>query len=58
MVSTDNTMDYPRFILPFTVHTYNSDKYLGSVISQNSKTMFFFKIRLRKPQRKYTKTDK
>ena len=58
MVSAEMLLSYPYWKLPFTFHTYASDKQLGAVISQNNKHISFFSRILRKPQRNYTTTDK
>ena len=42
MVSTETLIIYPGWELTFTVHTYTSNKQLGSVISQNNKPISFF----------------
>ena len=49
---------YPYWKLSLTAHTYDSDKKLGTIISQNSKTIdVFYKI-LFKPPCNYTTTEK
>ena len=58
MVSTETLIIYPGWELTFTVHTYTSDKQLGSVISQNNKPISFFSRILSNPQRNYTTTEK
>ena len=58
MVSAETLLSYPYWKIPFTVHTNASDKQLGDVISQNNKTIAFFSIRLSKPKRNYTTTEK
>ena len=58
MVSSDMLLGYPDCKLPFTVHTDDSDKQLGSAIIQNNKHFAFFSIILSKLQRNYTTTEK
>ena len=58
MVSTETLLIYPYCKLLFTVRTDASVKQLGAVISHNNKPISFFYIRLSKPQRKYTTTEK
>ena len=58
MVSYEKLLSYPDLKLPFTVHTYASDKQSGAVISKNKKHIAFFSIRLWKPQCNYTTTEK
>ena len=58
MVSADTLLSYTYCKLPFTVHTYASDKQLGAVISQNKKPIDFFSVLLSKLQRNYTITEK
>ena len=56
-VSAETTR-YLDWKLPFKVHTDAFDKQLGAVISQNNKPIAFFSMKLIKPQRNYTTTDK
>ena len=42
MVSAKTLISYPDRTIPFTVHTYASDKKVGVVIIQNNKTIEFF----------------
>ena len=58
MVSADTLLSYPDWKLPFTVHTYASDKQLDAVISHNNKPIAFFSRKLSKPHRNYTNTEK
>ena len=58
MVSAETLLSYPDWKLPFTVHTGESDKQLGDVISQNNKPIDFLSRRLSKPQCNYTTTEK
>ena len=58
MVSAENLLSYLDCKLPFTVHTNTSDKQVGTVISQNKKSIDFFSRILRKPYRNYTTTEK
>ena len=37
MVSDETILSFTDWIIPVTLHTYASDKQLGSVISQNNK---------------------
>ena len=50
MISANTLSSYPDWKIPFTVHTYDSDKQLGDVISDNNKTIASFSIILSKPQ--------
>ena len=58
MVSVETLLSYPYWKLPFIVHTDDSDKQLGAVISQNNKPIVFFSRILINPQRSYTTTEK
>ena len=58
MVSDETLLSNPDWKLPFTVHTYASDKQLGAVVSQNNKPISFLSRKLRKPQRNYMTTKK
>ena len=51
MVSVDTLLSYLDWKIPSTVHTYDSDKQLGTVISHNNKPIAFFSKRLINPQR-------
>ena len=51
MDSAEMLLSYPDWKLPFKVHTDDSDKQLGDVISQNNKPITFLSIILSKPQR-------
>ena len=57
-VSAEMLLSYTDWKMPFTVHADSSNKQLGAVIIQNSKHIAFFSIRLSKPQRNYTTTEK
>ena len=58
MVSSDALLNYPDCKILFIVHNDASDKQVGAVISQNDKSITFLSIRLSKPQRNYTMTEK
>ena len=58
MVSTKTLIIYTDWKLSFTVHTDASDKQLSSVISNNNKPIDFFSMKLSKPWRNYTMTEK
>ena len=58
MVSDEMMLSYPYWKLPFTVHTYASDRQLCAVISNNSKPIAFLSIILSKPHSNYTTTEK
>ena len=58
MVSDDNLLSYADWTIPFTGHTYASDKKLVAVISQNNKPIAFFLIILSKTQCNYTTNKK
>ena len=58
MVSADTLLMYPDWKILLTVHTDASDKQLGSVISQNKKSIEFFSIILIKIHCNYTTTEK
>ena len=58
MVSSKTLLSYPDLKIPFTLHTYASDKQLNGVISQNNKPIVFFSIILSNTQHKYTSTEK
>ena len=54
--SADSLLNYPDWVITFTVHTYSYDKQLGDFISHNNKPIVFFPRRLIKLQRNYTTT--
>ena len=58
MVYAEIFLNYSDWKIPYNVHTYVSDKQLGSVISQNYKRIAFFLKKLRKPQSIYTTKEK
>ena len=58
MVYYETLLSYPYQKLPFTVHTYASDKQLGTIICHKNKHIAFLSIILSKPQRNYTTTKK
>ena len=39
VVSNENMLNFPYWIIPFTFHTDASDTQLGDVISHNNKTL-------------------
>ena len=41
MLYADTLLDHPEWMIPLTVHTDDSDKQLGDVISSNSKPIGF-----------------
>ena len=52
-------LTYPDFNKPFDVHTdANSDKQIGTVISQDGKPVAHFSRTLNSAQKNYTVTDK
>ena len=57
-VSDETLLSSLYWVIIFTVHTDNSDKLLGAIISHNNEPIVFFSIRLRKPQSNYTTTEK
>ena len=58
MVSSKNLLSYPNWTTTFTVHTDDSDKQLGDVISQNNKPIALLSRILTRPQRNYIMTEK
>ena len=42
MLYDDILLNYPDWTVPLDVHTYDSDKQLVTVISQNNKPIGFF----------------
>ena len=58
MISSENLLNYPDWIIPFTVHIYSSDKKMGAVTSQNDKPMALFMKKSSKPQNNYTTKEK
>ena len=58
MISDDTLLSYPDWTIPFTVHTDDSDKQLGAVISLNKESIALFSRILIKPQRNHTTTEK
>ena len=58
MVYSVTLLSYTYWKIPSTVHTNASDKQLGSVISQNNKTIALFSRILSKPQHNYNTTKK
>ena len=54
MVSAENLLNNPEFMIPFTVHNDDYDKQLGADISNNNKPIVFFSIILRNTTHKYT----
>ena len=51
MLPSDTLLSYPYWKINFTVHTDDSDKHLGAVISQNKRPIEIFLRILSKPQR-------
>ena len=45
MVPADTLPNYPDWKIPFTVHTYTSDKQLVAFISQNNESIDLFYIK-------------
>ena len=58
MVSADNLLSHTDWKLPFTVHTDDSDKKLGTIIRHKKQTYCILSIILSKPQRNCTTTKK
>ena len=58
MVSAETMLNHPYLTIPLTVHTDESDKQVGAVISKNNKPTVVFSRILSKKQLKYTKTKK
>ena len=58
MVSVDTLLSYPYWKIPFNLHTYDSDKPLGSIISHINKHIAFLLSRLINTQRSCTMTKK
>ena len=54
VVSCEVLLEYPRFDLPFVVHTDASTTQLGSVISQNNRPLAFYSRKLSSVQKRYT----
>ena len=50
MLSVETPLDYPDWKIPFTVHTYASDKQLGAFISKNDKPIDLSWVELINPQ--------
>ena len=46
MICDETILNYPDWEIPFTIHTYASDKHLGAVISQNDKPVAFFSFQV------------
>ena len=44
MLYTDTLLNYPEWKIPFTLHTDDSDKQLGDIISNNNKQISLFSI--------------
>ena len=57
MVTAETLLSYTYWTLLFTVHTDESDKQLGAVISHKNKPITFFSRILIKPQRNYNTTE-
>ena len=58
MVSADTLLIDLGLAITFKIHTYASDKQLGTVISHNNKPIEFFSRRLIKTPLNYTTTKK
>ena len=58
MVSAETLLNYPDWTINLTLHTYDSDKQLGAVISQNDKPIDLFSRKLSNTQNNYTTTEK
>ena len=58
MVFDETMLSYPYWKLPFKVHTDDSDKQLGAIISQNNKPIALLSRILSNPQHNYTTTKK
>ena len=46
IVSPEKLLNYTYWTIPLTIQTYDSDKQLGTVISQKNKPIEFFSQRL------------
>ena len=58
VISRKRLLSYPNFNQPFDIHTDASDLLLGAVISQNSKPIAFYSIKINPAQTHYTTTYK
>ena len=58
MVSAETLLNYHNWTITLTLHTYDSDKQLGAVISQNDKPIDLFSRKLSNTQNNYTTTEK
>ena len=58
MVYDDNFMDYPNRKIYYTVHTYDYENKLGTVVSENNKIICFLSKRLSKSLDNHNTTDK
>ena len=50
-------LNYPNFNEVFKIHTHDSDRQLGTVISQNGKPLVFYNRKLSNVQRNSTTTE-
>ena len=58
MVSKETLLNDHDWKIPFTIHTYSTDKKLIYVNSKNDKPIAFISKKLSKTQRSYTATEK
>ena len=58
MVYSCTLLNYSDWLIIFTVHTYDSDNKLVTVIKKNNKTIAFLSRILIKPHNNYTMTKK
>ena len=58
VVSAENLLNFPNWGIIFTVHTYSSDKQLGTVIIKNDKPISLLPRKLSEPHNNYTTTEK
>ena len=57
-VSHDTLLSYPDFNKRFDIQTNASNHHLGSVISQETKTIALYSRKLSETQKRYTVTEK
>ena len=58
MVSAETLLNYPDWKIPFTVHTYDSDKQLGGFIIHSNKTILILSSGLINTWCNYTTIEK